>query len=177
MNVNYWVTARERGPGVTAAGPSSHKTDRDREIVHQDFLRAGFIRLIEMFGVSRSSWYGHCSCHFTTANRFLFAGTGWVALGLVTKQPQTRTCHKHFHERVEGHRSMSSWLERILLYWIYIWFWLLFLFQVSFVDHKLNVSAQSSKPTCLHFGLVVRKQVFNKIVFHSNDMKVQNMKY
>ena len=47
----------------------------------------------------------------------------------------------------------------------------------GFVDHKLNVSALSSKPTCLHFGLVVRKQVFNKIVFHSNDMKVQNMKY
>ena len=110
--------------------------ERDREIVHQDFLRAGFIRLIEMFGVSRSSWYGHCSCHFTTANRFLFAGrlAEWHKIGLVTRQPQPRTCHKHFHARVEGHRSMSSWLERILLYWIYIWFWLLFLFQVSFVD-------------------------------------------
>ena len=127
---------RGRGPGVTTAGPSSHKTgrERDREIVHQDFLRAGFIRLIEMFGVSRSSWYGHCSCHFTTANRFLFTGTGWVALGLVTRQPQPRTCHKHFHARVEGHRSMSSWLERILFDIEFIWFWILFLFQVSFVD-------------------------------------------
>ena len=60
----------------------------------------------------------------------------WLSgiIGLVTRQPQPRTCHKHFHARVEGHRSMSSWLERILLYWIYMIFWLLFLFQVSFVD-------------------------------------------
>lgn len=53
---------------------------------------------------------------------------------------------------------------------------MLFLFQVSLVDHKPNVSA-SFKPTWFAFWVGRVKTSFNKIVFHSNDMKVQNMKY